>query len=249
MSKLDGKIAVVTGGSSGIGLAIAQKFVEEGAYVFITGRRQAELDNAVAAIGKNVTAVQSDVAKLEDLDRLYEQVKAEKGALDIIVANAGIAEFAPLGEVTIEHYNKIFDINVRGVLFTTQKALPLLRDGGSIVVVASVVQYLGFPGASVYSATKAAVRSFVRTWAAELKGRGIRVNSLSPGPIDTPILDGQYKSKEEADAMKAGLTQMVPLGRLGRSEEIAAAALFLASSDSSYSTGIDLLSDGGMADI
>ena len=249
MSKLDGKIAVVTGGSSGIGLAIAQKFVEEGAYVFITGRRQAELDKAVAAIGKNVTAVQSDVAKLEDLDRLYEQVKAEKGALDIIVANAGIAEFAPLGEVTVEHYNKIFNINVRGVLFTTQKALPLLRDGGSIVVVASVVQYLGFPGASVYSATKAAVRSFVRTWAAELKGRGIRVNSLSPGPIDTPILDGQYKSKEEADAMKAGLTQMVPLGRLGRSEEIAAAALFLASSDSSYSTGIDLLSDGGMADI
>ena len=249
MSKLDGKIAVVTGGSSGIGLAIAQKFVEEGAYVFITGRRQAELDKAVTAIGKNVTAVQSDVAKLEDLDRLYDQVKAEKGALDIIVANAGIAEFAPLGEVTIEHYNKIFDINVRGVLFTTQKGLPLLRDGGSIVVVASVVQYLGFPGASVYSATKAAVRSFVRTWAAELKGRGIRVNSLSPGPIDTPILDGQYKSKEEADAMKAGLTQMVPLGRLGRSEEIAAAALFLASSDSSYSTGIDLLSDGGMADI
>ena len=249
MSKLDGNIAVVTGGSSGIGLAIAQKFVEEGAYVFITGRRQAELDKAVAAIGKNVTAVQSDVAQLEDLDRLYEQVKAEKGALDIIVANAGIAEFAPLGEVTVEHYNKIFDINVRGVLFTTQKALPLLRDGGSIVVVASVVQYLGFPGASVYSATKAAVRSFVRTWAAELKGRGIRVNSLSPGPIDTPILDGQYKSQEEADAMKAGLTQMVPLGRLGRSEEIAAAALFLASSDSSYSTGIDLLSDGGMADI
>lgn len=249
MSKLDGKIAVVTGGSSGIGLAIAQKFVEEGAYVFITGRRQAELDKAVAAIGKNVTAVQSDVAKLEDLDRLYEQVKAEKGALDIIVANAGIAEFAPLADVTVEHYNKIFDINVRGVLFTTQKALPLLRDGGSIVVVASVVQYLGFPGASVYSATKAAVRSLVRTWAAELKGRGIRVNSLSPGPIDTPILDGQYKSKDEADATKAGLAQMVPLGRLGRSEEIAAAALFLASSDSSFSTGIDLLSDGGMADI
>lgn len=249
MSKLDGKIAVVTGGSSGIGLAIAQKFVEEGAYVFITGRRLAELEKAVAAIGKNVTAVQSDVAKLEDLDRLYEQVKAEKGALDIIVANAGIAEFAPLGEITVEHYDKIFDINVRGVLFTTQKALPLLKDGGAIVVVASVVQYLGFPGASVYSATKAAVRSFVRTWAAELKGRGIRVNSLSPGPIDTPILDGQYKSQEEADATKAGLAQMVPLGRLGRSEEIAAAALFLASSDSSFSTGIDLLSDGGMADI
>ncbi len=249
MSKLDGKIAVVTGGSSGIGLAIAQKFVEEGAYVFITGRRQAELDKAVAAIGKNVTAVQSDVAKLEDLDRLYEQVKAEKGALDIVIANAGIGEFAPLGEITVEHYNKIFDINVRGVLFTTQKALPLLRDGGAIVVVASVVQYLGFPGATVYSATKAAVRSFVRTWAGELKGRGIRVNSLSPGPIDTPILDGQYKSKEEADATKAGLAQMTPLGRLGRPEEIAAAALFLASSDSSYSTGIDLLSDGGMADI
>jgi len=249
MSKLDGKIAVVTGGSSGIGLAIAQKFVEEGAYVFITGRRQAELDKAVAAIGKNVTAVQSDVAKLEDLDRLYEQVKAEKGALDIVVANAGIGEFAPLGEITVEHYNKIFDINVRGVLFTTQKALPLLRDGGSIVVVASVVQYLGFPGATVYSATKAAVRSFVRTWAAELKGRGIRVNSLSPGPIDTPILDGQYKTKEEVDATKVGLAQMTPLGRLGRSEEIAAAALFLASSDSSYSTGIDLLADGGMADI
>lgn len=249
MSKLDGKIAVVTGGSSGIGLAIAQKFVEEGAYVFITGRRQAELDKAVAAIGKNVTGVQGDVAKLEDIDRLYEQVKAEKGALDIIVANAGIAEFGSLGEITVEHYDKIFNINVRGVLFTTQKALPLLRDGGSIVVVSSVVQYLGFPGATVYSATKAAVRSFVRTWAGELKGRGIRVNSLSPGPIDTPILDGQYKSKEEADATKAGLAQMTPLGRLGRPEEIAAAALFLASSDSSYSTGIDLLSDGGMADI
>jgi NAD(P)-dependent dehydrogenase (short-subunit alcohol dehydrogenase family) len=247
--KLEGKVAVVTGGSTGIGLAVAQEFVAQGAYVFITGRRQAELDRAAKLIGKNVTAVQGDVAKLEDIDKLYATVHREKGHLDIVVANAGIGELKPTAEASAEHFDKIFNVNARGVFFTVQKALKLLRDGGSIVIVASNAQYLGIPGFAAYSATKAAVRSFARSWAAEFKDRGIRVNTLSPGPIDTPIFETVAKTREEVEAIKQGFSSQVPLGRIGRPEEMAKAALFLASSDSSFSTGIDLVADGGMSQI
>ena len=247
--KLDGKIAVITGGSTGIGLATAQKFAAEGAYVFITGRRQAELDAAVKAIGKNVTAVQSDVAKLADLDKLYETVTREKGKIDIVVANAGIANLAATAEATPDHFDSIFNINVRGVFFTVQKALKLLSDGGSIVLVASNAQYKGIPGFAVYSATKAALRSFARTWAAEFKERGIRVNTLSPGPIDTPIFESVGIPADQVEATKKQFASLVPLGRMGRPEEMASAALFLASSDSSFTTGSDLVADGGMSQI
>jgi NAD(P)-dependent dehydrogenase (short-subunit alcohol dehydrogenase family) len=249
MSKLQGKVAVITGGSSGIGLATAKRFVEEGAYVFITGRRQSELDKATIAIGKNVTAVQGDVANLADLDKLYAAVKSEKGALDIVVANAGVGEMIPTAQVTPEHYDKTFNVNARGTFFTVQKALPLLRNGGSIVLVGSGVHTKGFPFYVTYAATKAAIRSFARSWAADFKDRGIRVNTLSPGPVDTPIIDGQFKSKEEAEGMKIQFAQMVPLGRLGRAEEMASAILFLATDDSSYSTGIDLVADGGLTQV
>jgi NAD(P)-dependent dehydrogenase (short-subunit alcohol dehydrogenase family) len=249
MDKLTDKIAVITGGSSGIGLATAQSFVREGAYVFITGRRQAELDKAEKLIGKNVRAVQGDVASLTDLDRLYATIKAEKGALDIIVANAAFVEVVPTALVTPEHFDKTFNINARGTFFTVQKGLPLLRNGGSIVLVSSGAHLKGIPFYVTYSATKAAIRSFARSWAADLKDRGIRVNTLSPGPIDTPIIDGQFKTKQEADAAKTRFAQMTPLGRLGRSEEMAAAILFLASNDSSYSTGIDLVADGGLTQL
>lgn len=247
--KLDGKVAVITGGSTGIGLAIAEKFVAEGAYVFITGRRQAELDKAKALIGKNVTAVQGDAGKLEDLDKLYETVAKEKGHLDIVIANAGIGELTATADATPEHFDKIFDVNVRGAFFTVQKSLKLLKNGGSIVVVASNAQYLGIPGFAVYSSTKAAVRSFVRSWAAEFKDRGIRANTLSPGPIDTPIFQTILPDPDAAAAAKAGFASRVPLGRIGRPEEMANAALFLASDDSSFSTGIDLVADGGMTQL
>jgi NAD(P)-dependent dehydrogenase (short-subunit alcohol dehydrogenase family) len=247
--KLAGKIAVITGGSSGIGLATAKLFAQEGAYVFITGRRQAELDKAKAKIGKNVTAVQGDVAELSDLDNLYAAVKSERGALDIVVANAGIGETAATKDVTPEHYDKTFNVNARGSFFTVQKALPLLRNGGSIVLVSSVASVKGLPSYVTYSATKAAMRSFVRSWAADFKDRGIRVNALSPGPIDTPILESNGESKEQADAVRASFVQMVPLGRLGRPEEMARAILFLASDDGSYITGIDLAADGGMTQV
>jgi NAD(P)-dependent dehydrogenase (short-subunit alcohol dehydrogenase family) len=247
--KLAGKIAVITGGSSGIGLATAKLFVQEGAYVFITGRRQTELEKAKIEIGKNVTAVQGDVAKLSDLDNLYAAVKSEKGALDIVVANAAIVEQVVTKDVTPEHYDRTFNINARGSFFAVQKALPLLRNGGSIVLVSSVASVKGIPFYVTYSATKAAMRSFTRSWAADFKDRGIRVNTLSPGPIDTPIMDSQFKSKEQVDALKANFAQMVPLGRLGRSEEMASAILFLASDDSSFITGIDLQADGGLTQI
>lgn len=249
MSKLNGKIAVITGGSSGIGLATAKRFVEEGAYVFITGRRESELEKAKAEIGRNVTAVQGDVADLADLDRLYATVKKEKGALDIIVASAGFVERKLTEAVTPEHFDKTFAINARGLYFTVQKALPLLRKGGSIVLVSSGLHLKGLPEHGTYSATKAAVRSFGRTWAAEFKDRGIRVNTLSPGAIDTPIIDGQFKTKAEADGARDFFAQLTPLGRIGRAEEMAAAALFLASDDSSYSTGIDLVADGGITQV
>lgn len=247
--KLDGKVAVITGGSTGIGLATAQKFVAEGAYVFVTGRRQGELDKAVKLIGKNVTAVQSDVAKLEDLDKLYETVAREKGKLDIVVTNAGIGKLVPTADATPDHFDTIFDVNVRGVFFTVQKALKLLADGGSIVLVASNAQYKGVPGFAVYSATKAALRSFARTWAAEFKDRGIRVNTLSPGPIDTPIFESVGVPADQVEAIKQSFASQVPLGRIGRPEEMAKAILFLASDDFSYSTGIDLVADGGMSQL
>lgn len=249
MSKLNGKVAVITGGSSGIGLASAKLFVEEGAHVYITGRRQAELDKAVAAIGRNVTAVQGDAASLEDLDRLYRLVRDTHGRLDVVFANAGLVEHQTIDTVTPKHFDKTFDLNVRGVLFTVQKALPLMSRGGSIILTASIVAVKGLPAHGVYGATKAAVRSFARTWTTELKDRGIRVNSLSPGATDTPIIDGQFTSKEQAEAAKASFASATPMGRIGRPQELAAAALFLASDDSSFITGIDLQVDGGLVQV
>lgn len=249
MGKLDGKVAVITGGNSGMGLATAQKFVAEGAYVFITGRRPAELDKAVTLIGKNVTGVQGDVSNLADLDRLYATVTEQKGRIDVLFANAGVGELAPLGSITEAQFDKIFNINVRGLLFSVQKALPLFQDGGSIILNASIASIKGMPAFSVYSASKAAVRSFARSWTVDLKDRGIRVNTLSPGPIDTPILSGLAETEEELEKVKAGLAAQVPLGRMGISDEIAKVALFLASDDSSYVTGIELFVDGGMAQI
>lgn len=247
--KLDNKVAVITGGSSGIGLAAARAFVEEGAHVFITGRRQRELDKAVALIGRNVTAIQGDVTSMEDLDRLFATVKADRGALDVLVANAGIVERVLLEDATPEHFERTFAINVKGPYFTVRKALPLLRDGGSVVLFASVAHMIGVPQHSAYSASKAALRSLARTFAAELKGRRIRVNTLSPGPVDTPIFDGQGETKEDVDALKKLYADWNPMGRIGRAEEVAAAALFLASDESSFSTGIDLVVDGGQTQL
>jgi NAD(P)-dependent dehydrogenase (short-subunit alcohol dehydrogenase family) len=249
MGKLSGKIAVITGGNSGIGLATAQRFVAEGAYVFITGRRQAELDAAVKLIGHDVTGVQGDVSNLADLDRLYAKVKEQKGKIDILFANAGGGEFAPLGSITEEHYEKTFNTNVKGLLFTVQKALPIFTDSGSIILNASIVASKGFGAFSVYSATKAAVRSFARTWTTDLKDRKIRVNVVSPGPIDTPGVAGLVGSEEEAKQLKAGFAASVPLGRVGESDEIAKAVVFLASDDSSFVTGTELFVDGGMAQV
>lgn len=247
--KLEGKIALVTGGSSGIGLATAQLFVKEGAYVYITGRRQAELDKAVKTIGSQVKAIRADVSKLPDLDRLFAQIKQEKGRLDVVFANAGQASFVPLGSISEELYEQTFGTNVKGVLFTVQKALPLIPDGGSIILNGSVVSLKGFPASSVYSATKAAVRSFARTWTTDLKDRKIRVNTISPGPIETPIFDTFTKSEEEQKAVKAQFASGVPLGRMGQPDEIGKAALFLASDDASYVAGAELFVDGGTGQV
>jgi NAD(P)-dependent dehydrogenase (short-subunit alcohol dehydrogenase family) len=242
MGKLQGKLAIITGGTTGIGLASAKLFVEEGAYVFITGRRQKELDEAVKAIGSNVTGVQGDVAKLADLDRLYETV-GKKGRLDIVFANAGFGEFAPLGKITEQHFDSLFNTNVKGALFTVQKSLPLLNDGGSIILTGSVAGSKGTPAFATYGATKAAIRNFVRAWTVELKDRRIRSNVLSPGPTETPAI-----GQQPADAM-ARLLSTIPMGRMGKADEIAKAALFLASDDSSFVTGIELFVDGGRAQI
>jgi len=247
--KLEGKIALITGGSSGIGLATAQEFVKEGAYVYITGRRQSELDKAVKTIGKQVTAVRADVAILADLDRLFAQIKQEKGRLDVVFANAGGGSFAPLGTITEELYDQTFNTNVKGVLFTVQKALPLIPDGGSIILNASIVSIKGVQAFSVYSATKAAVRSFARSWTTDLKDRKIRVNVVSPGPIDTPIIDGLAESEEQRKGIRAQLTSIVPLGRMGRPDEIGKAAVFLASDDASFVAGVELFVDGGSAQV
>ena len=247
--KLEGKIALITGGNSGIGLATAKQFVNEGAYVFITGRRKAELAAAKKQIGKNVTAIQGDVSNLDDLDRLFAQIKKEKGNIDIVFANAGVARYAPLGTITEDFFDSIFDINVKGVLFTVQKSLPLLRDGGSIILNASIVASKGLSSNSVYSATKAAVRSFARTWTTDLKDRRIRVNAISPGPIDTPGLSELLASSETGEQRKKMISNTVPLGRFGAPEEIAKAVVFLASDDASYITGIELFVDGGFAQV
>jgi NAD(P)-dependent dehydrogenase (short-subunit alcohol dehydrogenase family) len=249
MGKLDGKIALVTGANSGIGLATAKRFMSEGAYVFITGRRQTELDAAINEIGDNVTAVQGDVTKLDDLDRLYAQIEREKGRLDVLFANAGIVKYAALGAITEELYDSIFDINVKGLVFTVQKALPLMPDGSSIVLNASIVASKGFSSNSVYSATKAAVRSFARTWTTDLKRRRIRVNAVSPGSIDTPGLKDLLASAEVGRERAKMIAEAVPLGRFGTPEEVAAAVVFLASDESSYVTGAELFVDGGFAQI
>jgi NAD(P)-dependent dehydrogenase (short-subunit alcohol dehydrogenase family) len=249
MGKLDGKIALVTGGNGGIGLATAKRFVAEGAHVFITGRREPELAAAAKEIGRNVSAVQGDVANLADLDRLFAQIKREKGKLDIVFANAGIAKYAPFGAITEELYDSIFDINVKGLLFTVQKALPLLPDGASIILNASIVGSKGLSANSVYSATKAAVRSFARTWTTDLKARRIRVNAVSPGTIDTPGLSDLLASAEAGQERIRMISNAVPLGRFGTPDEIAKAVLFLASDDSSYITGAELFVDGGFAQV
>jgi len=249
MQKFKNKVVVITGGSSGIGLATAKKFVAEGAYVFITGRRQTELNKAVKEIGAHVTAVQGDISNLQDLDRLYAMIKAEKGAIDILIPCAAYVEIAPTMGVTPEHFDKTFNINAKGTFFTVQKALPLMNDGGAIVVVASGIHQKGVPIYPVYAATKAAVRSFVRTWAADLMTRKIRVNAISPGPIETPFIDGQFKTEEQAKAMRARFIQITPMSRLGEAEEVANAMLFLASSDCSFTTGADFPIDGGATQI
>jgi NAD(P)-dependent dehydrogenase (short-subunit alcohol dehydrogenase family) len=242
--KLAGKVAVITGATSGLALATAKLFVAEGAYVFITGRRQQQLDEAVKSIGSNVTGVQGDASKISDLDRLYQTVETEKGQIDILYASAGLAELhVPIGSVTEEHFDKTFDLNVRGTLFTVQKALPLFKDGGSIIMTGSIANLKGFEGLGVYNASKAAVRSFARTWTNDLKKRKIRVNVISPGPIDTGSLVGMPKEVKDA------FVSLIPMGRIGQPEEIARAALFLASDDSSFVTGIELCVDGGLAQI
>ncbi|MEG3177773.1 SDR family oxidoreductase [Sphingomonas sp. RB3P16] len=249
MTRLQGKTALITGGTSGIGLATAKRFVAEGAYVFITGRRQAELDKAIDEIGGAVTGIRSDVASLHDLDRLFDVVRDKRGGLDIVFANAGGGDMAPLGMITEEQFDRTFDTNVRGTLFTVQKALPLMQSGGSIILTGSTTGSKGTAAFSVYSASKAAVRNFARSWALDLKDSGIRVNVLSPGATFTPGLQGLAGSPEEEKALVAALTAQTPLGRIGQPEETAAVALFLASEDSSFMTGAEVFVDGGMAQV
>jgi NAD(P)-dependent dehydrogenase (short-subunit alcohol dehydrogenase family) len=240
-SKLSGNVALVTGGSAGIGLGIAKRFAEEGARVFITGRRQSELDKAVTAIGGGATAVQGDISNLDDLDRIYATIKDKAGRIDVLAVNAGYYEFGSFGEITEEHFDKIFNTNVRGLLFTVQKALPLLTETASVILTGSIASIKGFPSLSIYNASKAAVRSFARSWIADLTGRGIRVNVMSPGTVETPDL--------MAAEQKAEAVALVPLGRIGTPDDLGKAAAFLASDDSAYITGIELFVDGGAAQI
>jgi NAD(P)-dependent dehydrogenase (short-subunit alcohol dehydrogenase family) len=244
MGKLEGKVAVITGGSSGMALASAKLFVEEGAYVFITGRKQEQLDEAVKLIGRNVTGVRGDAANLDDLDRLFDKVKREKGKIDVLFASAGKGEAVPLGEITEQHFDAAFNVNARGTLFTVQKALPLLNDGASIIMTGSNASVKGFPGWGVYAASKAALRSFARTWLNELKGRKIRVNLLVPGAIATPMQE-EVLTKEAKEMFES----LIPRGKMGQSEEVATVALFLASDDSSFVNGAELFVDGGMTAI
>ncbi|HWO26838.1 MAG TPA: SDR family oxidoreductase [Kofleriaceae bacterium] len=249
MSKHAEKVAVVTGGATGIGLATARLLADEGAHVYITGRRVAELEAAAASIGPRATAVPADAANPADLDRLYETVKRERDRIDILFANAGIIELAPLGAITEEHFDRVFGVNVRGVVFTVQKALPLLREGGSIILNASTTASMGSQALSIYSATKAAVRSFARTWTLDLKDRGIRVNVVSPGPTDTPGFDGLSQTEEQRAQLRQAVISGIPLGRFGRPEEVARVVSFLASPDSSFIAGSELFVDGGYAQI
>jgi len=249
MNRLDGKIALITGGNSGIGLASATRFVAEGAQVVIVGRRQEELDKALELIGPGVTAIQGDVSILEDLDRIFATVKSAQGRIDILFANAGVGDFQPLGAITPESFDRVFGVNVRGTLFTVQKALPLMKAGGSIILTGSTTASMGTAAFSVYSATKAAVRNLARSWALDLKASGIRVNVISPGPTATPGLLNALASSGQQAALTAGLVAQTPLGRLGESDEIAAAALLLASDDSSFMTGGELFVDGGYAQV
>ena len=249
MSKHAGKIAVVTGGTTGIGLATAHLLAEEGAHVYIVGRREAELAAAAAALGSRGTALRADVASLADLDRLFDTIKRERDRIDILFANAGVVEAMPLGEITEEHFDRSFDINVKGVVFTVQKALPLLRDGSSVILNSSVAGSRGLPGLSVYGATKAALRALARAWMADLKGRGIRINVVSPGPVDTPALFGLAKTPEALAYMKEHMGDGIPLGRGSQPEEIARVVSFLASDDASYIAGAELIADGGMVQV
>ena len=245
MGKLDGKVAVITGGSSGMALSTAKLFVEEGAHVFITGRRQDALDEAVASIGRNVTGVQADSANLDDLDRLFETVKREKGSIDVLFASAGAGgEAQKIGDITEKNFDALFNLNTRGTLFTVQKALPLFNDGGSIIMTGSIASVKGWPDYSVYAGSKAALRAFARAWLNELKDRQIRVNILSPGQIATPIQDQMFD-----EATKRQFESLIPRGKMGRPEEIATVALFLASDDSTYVNGVELAVDGGTSAI
>lgn len=247
--KLEGKTALITGGSAGIGLATARAFAAEGATVYITGRRQAGLDAAATALGPRVIPVRADAGRMEDLDRLYARIASERGQLDMLYANAGLYEFARLGEITEAHFDRHFDTNVKGLLFAVQKALPLMRRGASVILTGSIVAARGVPAFSVYSATKAAVRAFARGWAVDLKEQGIRVNVISPGPVDTPGLESLAGGASAVDPLKRGLAATVPLGRLGLPEEIARAAVFLASDDASFVTGAELAVDGGAGQV
>jgi NAD(P)-dependent dehydrogenase (short-subunit alcohol dehydrogenase family) len=249
MGKLSGKVAVITGGSSGIGLATAQTFIKEGAFVYITGRRQEELDKASALLGPNLATVRGDIVNLGDIDRLYARIRAEKGRVDVVVANAGFVELQSLAEATTEHVDQTFDTNLRGTYFTVAKAVPLLSDGASIVLISSGMNVKGIPAYGAYAASKAAIRSLARTWANELRERGIRVNSLSPGLVETPIIAVQLPDQAQADGLREHFRTITPLGRIGTPEEMASSVLFLASSDSSYSTGIDLVADGGITSL
>lgn len=246
---LKGKIAVVTGGSSGIGLAIGHEFISQGAFVYITGRRQVELDAAAKALGPNAVAIQADSSNLDDLDRVFSQISAEKGRLDVVVANAGALEKAAIGSITEDMFDRLYSVNVKGLVFSVQKALPLLPDGASIVLLSSTVASKGMPGGSIYASTKAAIRNFARGWSVDLKDRKIRVNAISPGPIDTPGIASGAPDKPTLDAFVAAISQQVPLGRMGRPEEVAKVALFLASDASSFVTGADLQVDGGWAQV
>ncbi|MBW4792965.1 SDR family NAD(P)-dependent oxidoreductase [Pseudomonas tolaasii] len=249
MSRLNGKIAVVTGGNSGIGLATAIRFASEGAHVVIVGRRQEELDKALPLVGPEAVAIQGDISNPDDLERIFTQIKTDKGRVDVLFANAGLGDFQPLGAITEESFDRTFGINVKGTLFTVQKALPLMSGGSSVILTGSTTGTMGTPAFSVYSATKAALRNFARSWALDLKGTGIRVNVLSPGPISTPGLDLALSGTGQKEAIIDDMTAQVPLSRIGKPEEVAAAALFLASDESSFMTGSEMFVDGGFAQV